>query len=412
MIGIVTTSSELRDALSGPPFTRLNLECRLATDGAAALAELERFQAALVVMSLKLPDMTGLELCRRVRERREWRHVRVMLATQREEYTPEVGRAAADAGCDDVLEMTLSRQAIYDQMARLLRLPRRLARRVTVDLVTEVEDLDNTKEPVGGRRLFLRAGLFSAVGRAPKGATATGRVVDLSERGAKVLVQRRPKLAIGDRIRLSLSSPVDGDDLRIDARVAWVGGRQEAGGYSLGLQFEQLGRKERSVIWRLIQWDIVEEPEGLRVIVHGEIVEETEFEQLSARLHGKVRFDLGGVRYLNSRGILTWTRFLMDLRDVTDYSFIHCSTAFVLQASFTPALVGAGRVASFWLPVVCPRCNQEDQTLAEVANFRTLKDLLAGLPPCRCGGRMELDEVPDRMLAFLEEHTANRPRPW
>jgi CheY-like chemotaxis protein len=412
MIGIVTTCPELRDALGGPPFTRLNLECRLAADGAAVLAELERFQAELMVTGLKLPDMTGLELCRRVRARQEWRRLRVVLATQGDELSPDVGREAAEAGCDDVLEMTQSRQEIYDQLARLLRLPRRLARRITVDLMTEVEDLEDTKEPAADRRFFLRAGLFSALGKGPKTSTAAGRVVDLSRRGAKVLVEKRPKLSIGDRIRLSLSSPIDGDDLSIDARVAWVGGRREAGGYPLGLQFDRLGKKERSVIRRLMQWDIVEEPDGLRVIIYGEIVEETEFGQLSARLHGKVRFNLAGVRYLNSSGILAWTRFLTDLRDVTDYSFIKCSTAFVLQASYSPALVGAGRIASFWLPVVCPKCNEEDQTLVEAAAFRSLKELLDGLAPCRCGGRMELDEVPDRMLAFLEQHRANQPHAW
>jgi CheY-like chemotaxis protein len=412
MIGIVTTSPELRDALGGPPFTRLNLECRLMPDGAAVLAELERSQAALVVTSLTLPDMSGVELCRRVRAHPEWRRVRVMLATQGEEYTPDVGREAAAAGCDDVLEMTQSRQDIYDQMARLLRLPRRLARRITVDLMTQVEDLDESKAPVGGRRLFLRAGLLSAFSKARKAATATGRVVDLSKRGAKVLLEKRPTLSIGDRIRLNLSSPIDGEELSIDARVAWVGEREDTGGFPLGLRFKRLGDKERSVIRRLIQWDIVEEPEGLRVFIYGEVVEETEFGQLSARLHGRVSFDLGGVRYLNSTGILIWTRFLMDLRDVTEYSFVHCSTAFVLQASYTPALVGAGRIASFWLPTICAKCNQEDQILVEVATFRTLKEYLAGLPPCACGGRRELDEVPDRMLAFLAEHTANRPHPW
>jgi hypothetical protein len=164
-----------------------------------------------------------------------------VLATERDEYSPDVGREAAEAGCDDVLELTQSRQEIYDQLARLLRLPRRLARRISVDLTTEVEDLDDAKEPAGGRRVFLRAGLLSAFGKPPKGPTAAGRVVDLSERGAKILVTKRPKLVIGDRIRLSLASPIDGDDLSMDARVAWVGGRRDEGGVPLGLQFERLG---------------------------------------------------------------------------------------------------------------------------------------------------------------------------
>jgi DNA-binding response OmpR family regulator len=66
-------------------------ELSSATNGADALAQIEKFQPDLILLDIMLPGMNGIEVCRRVQSEARWSQIKVIilsalsdLATQRE----------------------------------------------------------------------------------------------------------------------------------------------------------------------------------------------------------------------------------------------------------------------------------------------------------------------------------------
>ena len=94
---------------------RLGYECIVAKDGAAAW---ELFQSELpdvVITDWMMPGLDGLELCRRVRHRRDDGYSYVILATSLDEHRHVV--EGMEAGADDYLTKPISP---FDVQARLI----------------------------------------------------------------------------------------------------------------------------------------------------------------------------------------------------------------------------------------------------------------------------------------------------
>src|SRR5690606_15314515 len=87
----------LRQALK-----KLGHEVIEAEDGEAALDALERDKVRVIVSDWMMPQMDGLEFCRRVRDRPGEDYVYFILLTSRT-ASIENEREAADAGVDDFL---------------------------------------------------------------------------------------------------------------------------------------------------------------------------------------------------------------------------------------------------------------------------------------------------------------------
>lgn len=60
---------------------RSGFDVRTATDGAAALALLEESPADLLITDCQMPGMSGLELCRRVRNHARFRDLPILFCT-------------------------------------------------------------------------------------------------------------------------------------------------------------------------------------------------------------------------------------------------------------------------------------------------------------------------------------------
>jgi DNA-binding response OmpR family regulator len=84
--------------------------------GEAALARLEREPVRLVVLDLNLPDMDGLEVCRRIRARSA---VPVVMLTARDEESDLV--IGLDAGADDYIGKPFSPKELVARMKAVLR---------------------------------------------------------------------------------------------------------------------------------------------------------------------------------------------------------------------------------------------------------------------------------------------------
>ena len=144
------------------------------------------------------------------------------------------------------------------------------------------------------------------------------------------------------------------------------------------------------------------------VTFSGEIDENADFGELArgSPAEGRVVFELGEVRRINSCGVREWVNFVRELPGASDLSFVACSPAIVTQLNMIYNFRGPAKVRSFLAPYVCSACDHESEKLLEVADPFPGPDPPA--PPdfvCeRCGAPLEFDDLPERYLSFLNEH--------
>lgn len=95
-------------------------DTRAALDAESALDALDEMPAPdLVVLDLMLPDMSGIELCRRIRNDETTRHVPVLMLTARGE---EIDRITGfEAGADDYVVKPFSIRELKLRMRAILR---------------------------------------------------------------------------------------------------------------------------------------------------------------------------------------------------------------------------------------------------------------------------------------------------
>jgi two-component system phosphate regulon response regulator PhoB len=100
-------------------FEREGFRATTAGTGAAALAELERAQPDLIVLDVMLPDLSGFEVCRRVRAVPALKHVPILMLTARGE---EIDRVVGfEVGADDYVVKPFSVRELVLRVRALLR---------------------------------------------------------------------------------------------------------------------------------------------------------------------------------------------------------------------------------------------------------------------------------------------------
>ena len=90
-----------------------------AADGASALTEAGRLQPEVVLLDVQLPDIDGVEVCRRLRARGT--PTRIIMATARDGVAERV--AGLDTGADDYLVKPYSTRELIARLRALLRRP-------------------------------------------------------------------------------------------------------------------------------------------------------------------------------------------------------------------------------------------------------------------------------------------------
>src|SRR5215203_6616509 len=87
-----------------------------ASDGQAAVEAFERESPALVILDVNLPRLSGLEVCRRIRNQSK---VPIMMLTVRSAEEDQV--QALDLGADDYLTKPFSPRTLLARVRALLR---------------------------------------------------------------------------------------------------------------------------------------------------------------------------------------------------------------------------------------------------------------------------------------------------
>lgn len=124
-----------------------------AADGQAALDAISRQKPCLVVLDLMLPKVTGLEVCRRLRERND---TPVLMLTAKIEEEDKL--AGLSLGADDYMTKPFSPREVVARVKAILRRTGGLNERRPRLAMHGVEvDLDRHRVVVEGQEVYLTA---------------------------------------------------------------------------------------------------------------------------------------------------------------------------------------------------------------------------------------------------------------
>src|SRR5688572_4674386 len=91
-------------------------DVRAATTGSAALTQVAAEQPALIILDLMLPDLDGIEICRRVRKTSD---VPILMLTARDEDVDKI--IGLEVGADDYLTKPFNPRELVARVKSVLR---------------------------------------------------------------------------------------------------------------------------------------------------------------------------------------------------------------------------------------------------------------------------------------------------
>ena len=92
---------------------------RTAKNGALALKEIEQSPPDLVLLDVMMPELDGIETCRRIKQDEKTRHIPVVMVTTKGE--PEMVQKAIDAGCNDFITKPLDKTELLSKVRAHLK---------------------------------------------------------------------------------------------------------------------------------------------------------------------------------------------------------------------------------------------------------------------------------------------------
>ena len=372
---LVTNNSAVFRQLGSRAFQRLGIKYWVATSGAEAIEMARKERPSMALLDAALPDLDGYEVCRQIKADPALHGMRVMIVAGNVLTRADLERLG-ESGCDDVFCLPAPSEELYQHVARLLGFPYRASRRISVHLKVQLQN---------GMRMI------------------EGRLINLSRTGARIGVAE--KLGAVRELHIRLARSEHERAAVAKARMVWEREAAEGVGYTVGVEFQDVDPATQRIVDGLALYDLSPGDDGATIVaIQGDFCESTDFSDLIRHLveAGRVEFDLAGVRYVNSWGVRCWVGLLEAMPPQASYSFVRCSTAFVMQAGMVPRVLGRGRILSLYAPYHCDRCDRSDERLLQTGSLGT--DAQHRPPHFRCGecgGDLAFDDVPQRYFAFL-----------
>src|SRR5207249_2259381 len=94
----------------------VRMEVRTAANGAEALASVQSHQPSLIVLDLMLPDIDGIEICRRIRQNSD---VPILMLTARDEDVDKI--IGLEVGADDYMTKPFNPRELVARVKSILR---------------------------------------------------------------------------------------------------------------------------------------------------------------------------------------------------------------------------------------------------------------------------------------------------
>jgi CheY-like chemotaxis protein len=364
--------------LRSQSFQALQLQHTVVTTGSEALDKVRAERPSLVILDVDLPEVSGTEVCSRIKADVALRDTRVILVVTGSPTPAELERLT-DSGCDDIMTIPVPADDLYSHAARLLQLPVRQRSHVRAQVLM----------PEGSRTPVLRG-------------EATKIALDMVE----IAVEQAVELGTDVRVRLARAGAAQA--LLVRGKVIACDENRADHTRTLRVKLVGLRPEDERVLADLALWEVVDRGGTLQVGLRGDITERTDFTSLRQQLGGgrDITFDMSGVRYMNSTGIRKWVEFLESVETATTYNFVRCSTGFILQLALVDRARGRGKVLSFMAPYRCDVCDKETEHLIKTGDLTIPVGKNIPEPPrfdcSQCGEQLALDEMPERFFAFMQ----------
>jgi two-component system, OmpR family, alkaline phosphatase synthesis response regulator PhoP len=133
--------------------TNAGYRVRAVGSGADALAQVEAEQPALIVLDLMLPDLDGIEVCRRIRQRRD---IPILMLTARDEDVDKI--IGLEVGADDYMTKPFNPRELVARVKSILRRaapPERAAESAQLRHGDLLVDAGRREAHVGGEEIRL-----------------------------------------------------------------------------------------------------------------------------------------------------------------------------------------------------------------------------------------------------------------
>lgn len=194
-----TTARMIKDCLES-----LSLTVDTVSDGAGGMAYLDQNVYDLVILDYNLPDATGVELCRNLREK--GRQTPVLFLTGRSDMADKI--AGFNAGADDYLTKPFHPDELTLRVRALLRRPRNESQEVIIVGDLEI-DLAAGKASKAGVELKLRLKEFQVLaflarnkGKYFTGEALLNRVWETDSEATEIAIR-----SCVSRLRRAIDSP-------------------------------------------------------------------------------------------------------------------------------------------------------------------------------------------------------------
>ncbi|MEO0411915.1 MAG: PleD family two-component system response regulator [Pseudomonadota bacterium] len=186
-----------------------------AQSGQDALDQIEREHPDIVLLDVMMPDMDGLEVCRRIKKNPDTAYLPVVLVTALDQ--PQDRVAGLEAGADDFLTKPLDDVSLYSRVRSLVRLKLTIDELRNRDSSASMFDDDASmlKKPIKDARLLMLDTTGSDVNVVRTCLEPFGQV-DVARSAAEVL-QIAPRVSYDCIILPVIDGDVDG--LRIASRL-------------------------------------------------------------------------------------------------------------------------------------------------------------------------------------------------
>lgn len=99
--------------------SREDFETRIAVDGEDALLKTQEFHPDIVILDWMLPKISGIEVCRRLRQNPDTRNLPIIMLTARSEETDRI--RGLETGADDYLTKPFSTAELIARVKAVLR---------------------------------------------------------------------------------------------------------------------------------------------------------------------------------------------------------------------------------------------------------------------------------------------------
>jgi len=351
---LICDAPSLAATLRSAYFRRCGVHLTTAGSPAQLLARAQMLRPDVVILVAGLLDPRAeRELARRVRAHLADRHALLLIAVPPERlYLDEDFRSYDGIVALDEPELDLIRilgPLLVSSRRKHLRMP------VHIPVVVSANDVD----------------------------AISGRTIDLAGAAAGLLLPRAPE---GEPYHVRFHRN-DARSVRLGARTIWM--RPIADGAVLmGVRLLGATLDALRALYDLALWEIVQEPGGNVVRLHGEICERTSFAGLIRAIGTLDTLDLGRVTRINSAGVLRWIELVRSPAIPKPLRLRRVSVPLAQQMMLVPMMMRDCIVESFYAIYECDLCDL--QMLALVSS-----PLAREPPPCPdCSAPMLATEQP------------------